>query len=190
MESLLPEYDRYGVVRERTGSMLPGISPSNAYACADGGHVLIGGNADAIFRRLATAIGRPDLRDDPALANNAGRSKRQTWLDEQIEAWTRTKTVDEVVAAMRAAEVPAGKIYSAADIVRDAQYAAREVIREIATPDGRTLKVPGVVPRLSATPGGFEGGGPRLGEHTDEVLRSLGFDGAAIAALRAAGAIG
>ncbi len=189
MESLLPEYDRCGVVRERTGSMLPGIAPSNAYACADGGYVLIGGNADAIFRRLAEAIGRPDLRDDPGLADNAGRARRQQWLDEQIESWTRSRSVDEVVAAMRTAEVPAGKIYSIADIVRDAQYQAREMIREVQLANGRSLKVPGVVPKLSATPGGFDGGGPRLGEHTGEVLAALGYDAEAIAALQAAGVV-
>jgi formyl-CoA transferase len=189
MESLLPEFDRYGVVRERTGSILPGIAASNAYRCADG-YVLIGANADAIFRRLANAIDRSDLRDDPALADNAGRSKRQQWLDEQIEAWTQTHTVDAVVEAMRTAEVPAGRIYSVADIVRDAQYAARQTIREIGLADGSTLKVPAVVPKLSDTPGGFAGGGPRLGEHTDAVLRELGFDTDGIAALRAAKVVG
>ena len=190
MESMLPEFDRFGAVRERTGSILPGIAPTSAYRCADGSFVLIAANGDSIFRRLCRAIGRPDLADDPSLAHNDGRAARQQWLDDEIERWTLARTPDEVVAAMHAADVPASKIYTIRDIVADAQYAAREMIREITLADGSSLKVPGVVPKLSATPGGFDAGGPTLGQHTDEVLREIGYDDAAIKELRARGVIG
>jgi formyl-CoA transferase len=184
MESLLPEFDAFGVVRERTGSILPGIAPTSAYRCSDGSYVLIAGNGDSIFRRLALAMGRDDLAHDPALAHNDGRAARQSWLDGEIEAWTLARAPDEVLAAMAEAEVPASRIYTIRDIAADAQYQARAMIREIRTADGATLKVPGVVPKLSRTPGDFDGGGPRLGEHTDAVLRELGYDDAAIADLR------
>ena len=189
MESMLPEFDAFGVVRERTGSILPGIAPTSAYRCSDGSHVLIAGNGDSIFRRLVLAMGRTDLAADPALAHNDGRAARQAWLDEEIEAWTSTRTPDAVLAAMEKAEVPASKIYTVADIAADPHFAAREMIREIALADGSMLKVPGIVPKLSATPGGFTRGGPALGEHTDAVLRSLGHDEATIAALRTAGVV-
>lgn len=189
MESLLPEFDAFGAVRERTGSILPGIAPTSAYRCNDGSYVLIAGNGDSIFKRLCGAMGRADLADDPALAHNDGRAAKQAWLDDEIEAWTAPRTPDEVLAAMERAEVPASKIYTIRDIVADAHYRARGMIREIRTADGGTLKVPGVVPRLSATPGDFDGGGPTLGEHTDAVLRELGYDDARIADLRARGIV-
>jgi len=190
MESTLPEFDAFGVVRERTGSILPGIAPTSAYRCGDGSYVLIAANADSIFRRLCKAMGRDDLAGDPALAHNEGRAARQGWLDDQIEAWTSTRAPADVLAAMATADVPASKICSIADIAADPHYAAREMIRRIGLPDGGTLAVPGVVPKLSETPGGFDGGGPALGEHTDDVLREAGYDDAAIAALREAGVIG
>jgi formyl-CoA transferase len=175
MESTLPEFDAFGVVRERTGSILPGIAPTSAYRCGDGSYVLIAANADSIFRRLCKAIGRDDLAADATLAHNEGRAARQGWLDDQIEAWTSTRAPADVLAALEAADVPASRICSIADIVADPHYAAREMIRTIALPDGGTLAVPGVVPKLSETPGEFDGGGPALGEHTDEVLRELGL---------------
>jgi crotonobetainyl-CoA:carnitine CoA-transferase CaiB-like acyl-CoA transferase len=184
MESMLPEFDRFDVVRERTGSILPGIAPTSAYRCADGSFVLIAANGDSIFRRLCHAIGRDDLAADPALHHNDGRAARQQWLDDQVEHWTQVRSPDDVIAAMQAAEVPASKICSIRDIVADAQYAAREMIHEIELDDGSALKVPGIVPKLSATPGGIDGGGPRLGQHTDDVLRELGYDAATIADLR------
>ncbi len=184
MESLLPEFDAFGVVRERTGSILPGIAPTSAYRCADGSYVLIAGNGDSIFRRLALAMGRADLAEDSALAHNDGRAARQAWLDGEIEAWTCSRTVDDVLAAMQAADVPASKIYTVRDIAADVHYAAREMIRDVQTTSG-PLKVPGVVPKLSATPGRIDGGGPALGQHTDEVLRDLGYDDARIDDLRA-----
>src|SRR5690348_6034500 len=185
MESMLPEFDRFGVVRERTGSILPGIAPTSAYRCADGSFVLIAANGDSIFQRLCRALGRDDLASDTSLAHNDGRAARQQWLDGEIEQWTRERQADDVVAAMQAADVPVSKIYTVADIVADAQYAAREMIRRIELGDGSQLAVPAVVPKLSETPGGFDGGGPRLGEHTDAVLGDLGYDASAIADLRA-----
>jgi crotonobetainyl-CoA:carnitine CoA-transferase CaiB-like acyl-CoA transferase len=190
MESMLPEFDRFGVVRERTGSILPGIAPTSAYRCADGSFVLIAANGDSIFQRLCHAMGRDDLANDPSLAHNDGRAARQQWLDGEIEQWTCTRAPDEVVAAMQAAHVPASKIYTIGDIVADAQYAAREMIRRVRLDDGSELAVPGIVPKLSATPGSFDGGGPRLGEHTGDVLRELGYEAAAIDDLRRRRVIG
>jgi crotonobetainyl-CoA:carnitine CoA-transferase CaiB-like acyl-CoA transferase len=189
MESLLPEFDAFGAVRERTGSILPGIAPTSAYRCNDGSFVLIAANGDSIFKRLCRAMGRDDLAADASLAHNDGRAARQAWLDGEIEAWTSTRSPAEALAAMQEAEVPASKIYSIADIAADPHYAAREMIRQIKLTDGSTLKVPGVVPKLSATPGDFDGGGPALGEHTDAVLSELGYDAAAIADLRRRGVI-
>ena len=184
MESMLPEFDAFGVVRERTGSILPGIAPTSAYRCRDGSYVLIAGNGDSIFKRLAIAMGRHDLAGDSTLAHNDGRAARQAWLDSEIEAWTSARSPEDVLAAMEAAEVPASKIYTVADIAADPHFKAREMIREIVLTDGLKLKVPGIVPKLSATPGGFERGGPALGEHTDAVLRTLGYDNERIAKLR------
>jgi len=189
MESMLPEFDAFGAVRERTGSILPGIAPTSAYRCSDGTFVLIAANGDSIFKRLCLAIGRDDLAADASLMYNDGRAARQQWLDEQIDAWTRDHSVEEVVAAMEKADVPASKIYSIRDIVADAHYAAREMIREITLADGTRLKVPGVVPKLSDTPGDFDDGGPVLGAHTGEVLRSLGYDDESVADLKRRGVI-
>jgi formyl-CoA transferase len=190
MESLLPEYDAQGYVRERSGSALPGIAPSNLYPCADGSYVLIAGNADSLFRRLMSAIGREDLREDPALARNDGRAAQMERIDAAIAEWTRAHTLTEVLAAMEAAEVPAGRIYSAADIAADPHFAARGMIERIVASDGEPLKVPGVVPKLSRTPGAIRTQAPKLGEHTDEVLREIGYSTGDIARLRAAGIIG
>ena len=174
MESLLPEYDAFGAVRERAGSALPGIVPSNAYRCADGSYVLVAGNGDSIFRRLMSAIGRTDLENDPALAHNDGRVAHTARIDGAIEAWTAQRSPDEVIAALDAARVPVGRIYSVADIARDPQYLAREMIVETRTAQGEPLKVPGVIPRMSATPGAIRHPAPRLGEH-DPDLRKRGW---------------
>ncbi len=183
-ESLLPEYDAQAVVRERSGSALPGIAPSNLYPCSDGSYVLIAGNADALYRRLMSAIEREDLRDDPALARNDGRAAQMERIDEAIAAWTSRRTQEEVLRAMENAEVPAGRIYTAADIAADPHYAARGMIQEVVAGDGEPLKVPGVIPKLSVTPGAIRSPAPRLGEHTDEILRGIDFSAADIAALR------
>jgi formyl-CoA transferase len=189
MESTLPEFDATGEIRERTGSNLTGIVPSNTYQSKDGKHVVIGANGDSIFKRLMSLMGREDLGEDPGLANNAGRAQRAQELDAAILAWTRLHDADALVALLNAAQVPNGKIYSIADIVDDPQYIARDMIRTVQLDDGMSLKVPGIVPRLSETPGDIGAPGPALGQHTDEVLRGLGYDAARIAALRNSGAI-
>ncbi len=189
MESLIPEYAALGHVRERNGSSLPGITPSNTYPCADGQYVIVAGNSDGIFRRLMHVIGRDDLGDDPALKHNDGRVAQTERIDTAIGAWTGLHPLDHVLATLDAADVPCGKIYTAADIHRDPQYAAREMIATHTLPDGAPIDVPGIVPKLSETPGQTRWLGPKLGEHTDEVLTALGFDAAQLAALKADGII-
>jgi formyl-CoA transferase len=188
MESLIAEYDGDGYVRERTGSTLPGIAPSNLYPCKEG-YVLIAGNADSLYYRLMSAIGRPDLRDDPALARNDGRAAQMERIDEAISAWTRDKHLNEILEIMGRAEVPAGRIYSAADIAADPHFAARGMIEQVIAGDGAPLKVPGIVPKLSATPGAIRSPAPKLGEHTDEVLQAAGYSPEEISGLRKQGIV-
>jgi formyl-CoA transferase len=183
MESLLPEYAAGGYVRERSGSALPGIAPSNLYPCKDG-YVLIAGNADSLFKRLMSAIGRADLRDDPALARNDGRAAQMERIDTAIAEWSSKFSQQEVLETMEKAEVPAGRIYSAADIAADPHFAARGMIQDVVAGDGEPLKVPGVIPVLSETPGALRSPAPKLGEHTDEVLRSIGYSIQEISRLR------
>jgi formyl-CoA transferase len=183
-ESLLPEYSQSGFIRQRSGASLPGISPSNTYTCRDGGYVVIGGNSDGIFKRLARAIGRPDLADDPALAHNDGRVARNDEIDAAISEWTSRHELGDVLAVLERAEVPVGKIYSAADIHSDAHYRHRRMIEAVVLPDGQTIDIPGVVPKLSETPGRTAWIGPALGSHVDEVLASVGLAAAAVKALR------
>jgi crotonobetainyl-CoA:carnitine CoA-transferase CaiB-like acyl-CoA transferase len=189
MESLVPEYDLLGHVRERSGGALPGIAPSNTYRTEDGGYVVIAGNSDPIFRRLMHVIGRADLADDPALAHNDGRAAQSAMLDEAIGAWTSHHSTDDVLAALEQAEVPAGRIYSVKDIVADPHYAAREMLLSAQLPGGASVKMPGIVPKLSDTPGEVRWQGPALGEHTDSVLAELGFAPADIERLRREGAV-
>ncbi len=172
MESLLPEYSAFGTVRQPAGSALPGIAPSNAYRCADG-QVVIGGNGDSIFKRLMATIGRDDLGADPGLADNALRAARVDELDAAITAWTVQRPVADVVAVLQAASVPAGRIYTVADIASDPHFLARGMIEQTTTPDGLPLAVPGIVPKLSATPGSIRSPAPTLGQHTTEVLDAL-----------------
>jgi len=189
MESLLPEYSAFGAVRGPAGSALPGIAPTNAYRCSDGGYALIAGNGDSIFRRLMALIGRDDLAQDPALADNTGRVARVAELDAVIGAWTAQRSVDAVLAALDGASVPAGRIYTVADIAADPHYRARGMLQEVQLDDGSTLSVPGIVPRLSATPGSHRRNAPTLGQDSSAVLREIGLTDAQIAALRERGIV-
>lgn len=183
MENLIPEYSAFGAVREPSGSSLPGIAPSNAYRCADG-IVLIAGNGDSIFRRLMQAIGRDDLGMDPELSDNAGRASRVQELDLAIAQWTQTRSIGQVLDILGQARVPAGKVYTAKDIVEDPHYRARDMILRQTTRDGFELEVPGVVPKLSGTPGTLRSPAPGLGDDTDAVLLELGLSSQDIATLR------
>ncbi len=184
LESLLPEYDFFGKVRERSGAKLAGIVPSNTYLCADGKYVIIGGNGDSIFRRLMRAIGREDLAEDPRLLHNPGRVEHEAEIDAAISAFTSQHEYAHVFALLEAAEVPAGPIHSIADIVEDPQFKARQMFDEVTLPSGRSLKIPAVVPKLSATPGGTEWIGPKLGAHNHDVYAGLlGLSEAEIEAL-------
>ena len=173
MESLIPEFSHGGFVRERSGGSLPGIAPSNTYPCGDGRYVVIAGNSDGIYKRLMQAVGRQDLADDPALAGNEGRVKQIDLIDGAIAAWTSKRSLDEVLEALRRADVPVGKIYSAADIHGDEHYRSRGMIEPVTLPDGARLDIPGIVPKLSATPGATRWLGPTLGQHNDEVLEEI-----------------
>ncbi len=183
MESLVPEYSAFGAVREPAGSALPGIAPSNAYRCADG-VVLIAGNGDSIFKRLMQSIGRDDLGSDPAFADNAGRVARVEELDRAIEAWTATRSVTAVLSQLGAVGVPAGRVYTAKDIVEDPHFRARNMILKQRTRKGHELEVPGVVPKLLGTPGSVRSSAPNLGDDTDAVLGELDYTASDIAALR------
>jgi formyl-CoA transferase len=189
MESLLPEYSAFGAVRGPAGSAMPGIAPTNAYLRKDGGYALVAGNGDSIFRRLMTVIGRADLAADPALVDNAGRVKRVAEIDGAIGDWTRERSVGEVLAALDAASVPAGRIYTVADIAADPHYRARGMLEEVVMDDGTALMVPGIVPKLSVTPGGQARKAPALGQDTEDILREVGLSPEQIAALRSRGVI-
>jgi len=189
MESLVPEYDMLGHVRERSGGALPGIAPSNTYPTADGAYVVIAGNSDPIFKRLMQAVGRDDLGENPAFAHNDGRAAQSDLLDAAISAWSSARPIDEVLKALEQAEVPAGRIYNVADIVADPHYQARGMILDAELPGGASVKMPGIVPKLSDTPGSVNWQGPALGQHTDSVLGELGMTAADIAQLKASGVV-
>ena len=189
MESLLPEYSAFGAVRGPAGSALPGIAPTNAYRCKEGAYALIAGNGDSIFKRLMNLIGRADLANDPTLGDNTGRVARVEEIDQAIEAWTLQKSVDEVLEALDSASVPAGKIYNIADIAADPHYAARGMLQQITMADGSKLKIPGVVPKLSLTPGQHRRNAPDLGQDTDEILKEMGLSADQIQKLKAAGIV-
>jgi formyl-CoA transferase len=191
MESLLPEYSAFGEVRGPGGSALPGIAPSNAYLCRDGGYALVAGNGDSIFKRLMHTIGRDDLGQDPALAGNIGRVARVTEIDAAIGAWAAQRTVDEVLCALDSADVPGGRIYSVADIAADPHYQARGMIDQVSMDDGSTLAVPGICPKLSRTPGGHGRNAPlAVGQDSDAVLREIGLTPEQIQALKDKGIVG
>lgn len=189
MESLVPEYDMLGHVRERSGGALPGIAPSNTYLTADGAYVVIAGNSDPIYKRLMHTIGRADLAEAREFAHNDGRAAKSGLLDAAITHWTSSLSIDQVLSALEAAEVPAGRIYSVADIVNDPHYQARDMLLKAELPGGVSVKMPGIVPKLSQTPGGVNWQGPTLGQHTDEILGSLGLAGADIQRLKTAGVV-
>lgn len=176
MESLLPEYSVFDAVRQPSGSALPGITPSNAYPCADGKYALIAGNGDSIFKRLVAVIGRPEMGENPAYAHNDGRAAHAAAIDAAIQDWTSAHTLEDVLAALHDARIPAGRIYDIADICADPHYQARNMILDGQLDDGTPVKLPGIVPKLSATPGGIERKAPRLGQDTATVLGALGID--------------
>lgn len=190
MESLLPEYSAFGAVRGPAGSALPGIAPTNAYLCKDGAYALIAGNGDSIFKRLMGLIGRDDLAKDPTLEDNAGRVARVAELDSAIGMWTAEHSVEEVLNALEGASVPAGRIYTIADIAADPHYAAREMLQQVKLGDGSQLTVPGVVPKLSITPGQHRRNAPELGQDTEEILKEIGLDAVQIQKLKASGIVG
>ncbi|RUP24803.1 MAG: CoA transferase [Curvibacter sp.] len=190
MESLLPEYSAFGAVRGPAGSALPGIAPSNAYRCADGGYALIAGNGDSIFKRLMHEMGRDDLGQDPALGDNAGRVARVAEIDAAIGAWAAGLSVDQVLEALDRASVPAGRIYTVADIAADPHYQARGMIEQVTLADGSQLAVPGIIPKLSRTPGGHRRNAPLgIGQDTDAVLRDIGLSAEQIQALKDRGIV-
>jgi crotonobetainyl-CoA:carnitine CoA-transferase CaiB-like acyl-CoA transferase len=189
MESLVPEYDLLGHVRERSGGALPGIAPSNTYPTRDGAYIVIAGNSNPIFRRLMQAIGRADLADDPEFAHNDGRVARVALLDAAIAGWTSSLAIAEALAQLEQAGVPAGRIYSAADIVADPHYLARDMVLQAELPGGVQVKMPGIVPKLSETPGQVNWQGPSLGQHTASVLTELGMSMQQIARLQQQGVV-
>jgi formyl-CoA transferase len=190
MEGTIPEFDLAGVKREREGMRLTGIVPSGTYPCADGAYIVIGANGDSIFRRFMSAIGRDDLANDARLAQNDGRSRHVDEIDAAIAAWTGRHYSREAIQILEAAEVPSGPIYSAAEMVEDPHYRQRRVYEEVALPDGRSVKLPTLAPKLDSTPGGLRWIGPPLGAHNSEVYRDwLGLPAAELARLSAAGVI-
>ena len=189
MESLLPEFSAFGAIREAAGSALPGIAPSNAYKCQDGGYVLIAGNGDSIFKRLMHTMGRDDLGLDAGLADNAGRVKRVEEIDAAIGAWTATLSVAQVLELLDAASVPAGRIYTVADIATDPHYQARDMILQTVMADGSALALPGIVPKLSRTPGSHRRNAPEIGQDTDAVLHDMGLTETQIQALKDKGIV-
>ena len=189
MESMVPEFDVFGFIRERTGNIMPGITPSSIHTSLDGKHVQIGANGDAIFKRFMQLIGRDDLANDPHLASNDGRDARRDELYGVIDRWVASLPLDTVLEQLNTAQVPASRIFSAQDMFSDPQFLAREMFLSAKLPDGNDFKMPGIVPKLSETPGSAEWVGPELGAHNDEVLGALGYDASAIAALKHDGAI-
>lgn len=189
MENLVTEYDLTGYVRERSGSILPGIAPSNVYPCAEGEMILIGGNGDTVFARLAEAMGRSDLAADPKFVSHAARGVNQKELDEIIAAWTATWQLPELIAHLEDSGIPCGRVFRAPDMLENEQYLAREAIVELPHPVFGKVKMQNAFPKLSETPGAVRWPGPDLGQHTDEVLAEAGLSADDVAALRTKGVI-
>lgn len=189
LESVLPEYSKFGAIRQPSGASMPGIAPTNAYLCKDGKYALIAGNGDSIYKRLMEMIDRADLASDPKLARNTGRAEHSDLIDAAISAYTAQHSLDDVLTAMNAAGVPAGKSYDAADIANDPHYQARDMILNATLADGSVVQVPGIVPKLSKTPGQITRAAPALGQHTAEILESLGISASQQADWKARGVI-
>ncbi len=189
MESMVPEFDVFGFIRERTGNIMPGITPSSIHTTADGKHVQIGANGDAIFKRFMLAIDRADLAEDPSLADNAGRDQRRDEVYALIDQWVASQPLEAVLSQLNQAEVPASRIYSVEDMFKDPQFLARDMIQSALLPDGKAFKVPGIMPKLSATPGGTEWLGPALGEHNQAILNRLGYTDSEIEQLKSTGVL-
>ena len=189
MENLVTEYDLTGYVRERSGSILPGIAPSNVYPCAAGEMILIGGNGDTVFARLAEAMGKPELASDPKYVSHAARGENQHELDAIIGGWTAGWTLDELIAHLEENGIPCGRIFRAPDMLEHEQYKAREAIVETELPVFGKVKMQNAFPKMSETPGAVRWPGPELGQHTDEVLGELGLAPDAVAALRTRGIV-
>ena len=189
MESLIPDYSVGGYVRERSGSILPGIAPSNVYQCADGEY-LIGANQDSVFGRLCDAMGRPELAADPCYVDHVSRGRNQTQLDDLINAWTRTLTIEQVEDLMVEHGIPAGRVYRPADILADPHVQAREAVVEVEHPRWQGLKMQSVFPRLSKSPGAIRSIAPQtVGQDNQSVLAEIGLDDAAVARLRESGVV-
>jgi len=190
MENLVTEYALTGYVRERSGSILPGIAPSNAYPCAGGEMVVIGGNGDTVYARLTEAMGRPDLKTDPKFVDHASRGVNQHELDAIIADWTSTFALSDLLPRLEGQGIPASRVFRAPDMLEDPQFAAREAIVSVEHPVFGAVKMQNAFPKMSATPGRVRWPGPTLGEHTDSVLAErAGFTADRIAALRAKGVI-
>jgi formyl-CoA transferase/succinyl-CoA--D-citramalate CoA-transferase len=191
MESTMADYELGGVVRTRSGSVLPGVSPSNVYPTSDGAEVVVAANADAVFVRLCKAMATPELADDPRFATHHARGENMAALDALVGAWTATLPCDAVLEVLDEHGVPAGRIFTAPDMLQDPQYLARGMVQRITASQGWEVPMTGVVPTFSGTPGRIRHAGPTLGQHTDEVLRELlGLDDGALADLHASGVTG
>ena len=183
MESTLADFDLGGVLRTRTGSVLAGVAPSNVYPTGDGSSVILAANADAVYRRLCTAMGCPDLAFDERFATHAARGANMAALDADIAAWTSSYAAKDLLARLADAGVPAGEIFTAENMLDDEQYEARDMVVRLPRSDGRPVPTTGIVPKFSRTPGAALAGGPRLGEHTEAVLRDAGVSEAELAEL-------
>ncbi|ETW96404.1 MAG: CoA transferase [Candidatus Entotheonella factor] len=189
LEAVVPEYDGAGAIREPSGSTLTGIVPTNTYLCRDGKHVIIGGNGDSIFKRLMRTLGRPDMAEDARLANNAGRVQHEKEIDDAIAAWTSAHDSQDILRQLEEASVPSGPIYNVEDMVADPHFQARGLFEEVDI-DGKSLKLPALVPRLSETPGSTSWPGPDVGSYNAEVFKELlGMPDDEVASLRDHGII-